>query len=103
MIWEAGTAYTDLATTFFGCVSLLALANGMRRHDNRWLFISAVLLGLTLSTKATSLSILRFWGCGSSLLVRQRAAVADPRFGRIRCRVGARRAGDRIALVYRIR
>lgn len=56
VFWEAGTAYSDLATTFYTMVTLLAVANGVRLRDERWLRVAAVLLGLTLSTKATALT-----------------------------------------------
>jgi len=58
VLWEAGTAYTDLAGTFFAILTLLAVANGMAARDGRWLRLGAILMGLTLSTKATALSTL---------------------------------------------
>ena len=58
VLWEAGTAYADLAPTFFGALTLLAVANGIAGRDERWLRLGAVLMGLTLSTKATSLTTL---------------------------------------------
>ena len=58
VLWEAGTAYADLAGTFFATLTLLAVANGMAARDERWLRLGAVLMGLTLSTKATALSTL---------------------------------------------
>jgi hypothetical protein len=58
VLWEAGTAYTDLAGAFFATLTLLAVANGMAARDERWLRLGAVLMGLTLSTKATALSTL---------------------------------------------
>jgi len=56
MLWEAGTAYVELAPTFFATLTLLAVANGMAARDERWLRLGAVLMGLTLSTKATALA-----------------------------------------------
>lgn len=58
VFWEAGTAYVDLATAFFTTLTLLALGEGMLRRDQRWLRLGAVLMGLTLSTKATALGTL---------------------------------------------
>ena len=58
VLWEAGTAYTDLAGTFFAALTLLAVANGMAAREPRWLWLGAVLMGLTLSTKATALGTL---------------------------------------------
>ena len=57
-LWEAGTAYADLAPTFFTTLTLLAVGNGIAGRDERWLRLGAVLMGLTLSTKATSLTTL---------------------------------------------
>ena len=58
VFWEAGTAYVDLATAFFTTLTLLALGQGMLLRDPRWLRLSAVLMGLALSTKATTLGTL---------------------------------------------
>ncbi len=58
VFWEAGTAYVDLATAFFTTLTLLALGQGILLRDGRWLQLGAVLMGLTLSTKATALGTL---------------------------------------------
>ena len=58
VLWEAGTAYADLAGMFFATLTLLAVANGLAARDDRWLRLGAVLMGLTLSTKATALATL---------------------------------------------
>ena len=58
VLWEAGTAYVELAPVFFTTLTLLAVANGLAGRDGRWLRLGAVLMGLTLSTKATSLATL---------------------------------------------
>lgn len=64
VFWEAGTAYVDLATAFFTTLTLLALGQGMTQRDNRWLRLSAILMGLTLSTKATALGTLGLLALG---------------------------------------
>ncbi len=64
VFWEAGTAYVDLATAFFTTLTLLALGQGMTLRDPRWLRLSAVLMGLTLSTKATALGTLGLLALG---------------------------------------
>ena len=64
VFWEAGTAYVDLATAFFTTLTLLALGQGMLGHDPRWLRLGAVLMGLTLSTKATALGTLLLLAAG---------------------------------------
>ena len=64
VFWEAGTAYVDLATAFFTTLTLLALGQGMTLRDPRWLRLSAILMGLTLSTKATALGTLGLLALG---------------------------------------
>ena len=76
VLWEAGTAYADLAPTFFGTLTLLAVGAGMAGRDERWLRVGAVLMGLTLSTKATSLVTLALLALG--LLVWRLAMLKQP-------------------------
>lgn len=64
VLWEAGTAYTDLAGMFFAPLTLLAVAGGMAARDERWLRLGAILMGLTLSTKATALATLALLALG---------------------------------------
>ncbi len=64
VLWEAGTAYADLAGMFFATLTLLAVAGGMAARDERRLRLGAVLMGLTLSTKATALSALALLALG---------------------------------------
>ena len=64
VFWEAGTAYVDLATAFYTTLTLLALGQGITLRDGRWLRLSAVLMGLTLSTKATALGTLSLLAIG---------------------------------------
>jgi len=63
-LWEAGIAYADLAPTFLATATLLAAGTGIVRREERWLQTGAVLMGLTLSTKATSLSTLLLLALG---------------------------------------
>jgi len=77
VFWEAGTAYVDLATTFFTTLNLLALGQGMTLRDPRWLRLSAILMGLTLSTKATALGTLVLLALGL-LLWRLRGLKETP-------------------------
>ncbi len=58
VLWEAGTAYSDLAGTFFATLTLLAFARGLAGRSRRWLCLAALLMGLTLSAKATALTTL---------------------------------------------
>ena len=64
VFWEAGTAYVDLATVFYTALTGLALAQGIAARDDKTLRLSAVLMGLTLSTKATALGTLGLLGLG---------------------------------------
>ena len=64
VLWEAGTAYADLAGTFFATLTLLAVTNGMASRDERWLRLGAILMGLTLSTKATALGMVALLAVG---------------------------------------
>lgn len=94
VFWEAGTAYADLATTFFATLTLLAVVNavsalpaptaaeGYRAVDGHpappsplrrpWLAVSAVLMGLTLSTKATALTTLGLLALGLLVALARR-------------------------------
>ena len=53
-----------MATAFFTTLTLLALGQGMIAKDSRWLRLGAVLMGLTLSTKATALGTLGLLALG---------------------------------------
>lgn len=77
VFWEAGTAYVDLATAFFTTLTLLTLGQGITLKDNRWLRLSAILMGLTLSTKATALGTLGLIALGL-LLWRLRGLKETP-------------------------
>ena len=76
VLWEAGTAYADLAPTFFGTLTLLAVGAGVSRRDDKWLTLGAVLMGLTLSTKATSVVTLALLALG--LLVWRLGMLKQP-------------------------
>ena len=79
VFWEAGTAYADLATTFFATLTLLAAANAVTAKSAPWLTVSAIMMGLTLSTKATALSLLAMLAIGvGAFLYRQRREWANP-------------------------
>ena len=67
VFWEAGTAYIDLATTFFTTTALLCVAHGLSGRDPRWLHLGAVLAGLALSTKATALATVLLLALGLAL------------------------------------
>ncbi len=64
VVWEAGTAYVDLAVAFYATLTLLALAHGIQEKSDAWLRLSAVLMGLTLSTKGTALGVLGLLAAG---------------------------------------
>jgi hypothetical protein len=52
--WEAGTAYVDLSTAFFLTATLLGVVSAVKTKEAGWWNVSAVLMGITLSTKATA-------------------------------------------------
>lgn len=70
VVWEATTAYVDLATALFAWLSVYALVNAAseveagragRAGSVPWLVVSSVLMGLAIGTKMTCLA---FWGMG---------------------------------------
>lgn len=64
VFWEGGTAYIDLAVTFYTMLTLLALGRGIAERSERWLLMAAVLMGLTLATKDTALGTLALLAVG---------------------------------------
>lgn len=116
VFWEGGTAYADLATTFFATLTLLTVVNavsalsspavpeGYSNTGGRpaprsplrlpWLAVSAALMGLTLSTKATALTTLGLLALGLLVTLarragRNRAAVAAAAWVGLSLLVGA--------------
>lgn len=69
VFWEAGIAYADLATAYFVTATLCCVLAGLKSKSAAWLTVGAILMGLTLSTKATALSALVLFALG--LLVYQ--------------------------------
>ena len=96
VLWEAGTAYADLAPAFFATLTLLAVANGIATREESWLRVGAVLMGLTLSTKATSLTTLAllaggllFWRLHSPGWTWPRAVASVAAWGALALVVGS--------------
>lgn len=59
--WMSITAYVDLARTFFEIMALWGFLEYLEKKKSKWLIVSAVLLGLAISTKLLALgSILIF-------------------------------------------
>lgn len=56
--WMSITAYIDLARTFFEIMALWGFVNFTKKKENKWLILSAVLLGLAISTKLLALGSL---------------------------------------------
>lgn len=56
--WESTTAYIDLIRTFYEFLALWAFLNWVRAEHIRWLLLSAVMIGLAITTKLLSLSSL---------------------------------------------
>jgi hypothetical protein len=51
LIWEATTAYVDLALAWYLALAVLAVVRYHATHDRRWLIIGAVVLGGALAIK----------------------------------------------------
>lgn len=49
--WESSVAYVDLGLGFFGIVCVYALLNWWSTTENKWLWLSAIMLGFTMGVK----------------------------------------------------
>jgi hypothetical protein len=80
ILTESGTAYVDLAATFYTALTLLCLLNGLKENDCRWMMpLSAIIMGFTLSCKALALTSLAMFA-GALLIwqiVRQKRSITD--------------------------
>ena len=56
--WISISAYIDLARTFFEIMALWGFVNWIEKKEKKWLIISAILLGLAISTKLLALGSL---------------------------------------------
>jgi 4-amino-4-deoxy-L-arabinose transferase-like glycosyltransferase len=55
LLWEATTAYVDLALAWYLALATLAMARYHRTNDRRWLWLSALVLGGALAIKHLAL------------------------------------------------
>jgi len=77
---EAGTAYVDLAATFYTALTLLCLLNGLKENDCRWMMpLAAITMGITLSCKALALTSLAMFAGALVvwLIVRQKRSALN--------------------------
>lgn len=59
--WESTTAYIDLIRTFFELMAFWGFYNWFEKGNNKWLYLSALLLGFAIATKLLALgSVLIF-------------------------------------------
>lgn len=58
VLWEATTAYIDLATAFYTVASVSLILNYFDNSDRRYLTLCAVLVGFAASTKMTALALI---------------------------------------------
>lgn len=58
LLWEATTAYIDLARMFFEFMSLWALLKWYKNGEKKWFIESAALMGLAISSKLIAISSL---------------------------------------------
>ncbi len=56
--WESTTAYIDLIRTFFEILALWAFINWWQLEKRRWLILSAIMAGLSISSKLLALGSL---------------------------------------------
>lgn len=56
--WMSITSYVDLARTFFETMALLGFINWREKKDRKWLILSAIMLGLAISTKLLAIGSL---------------------------------------------
>ncbi|MBA3723789.1 MAG: glycosyltransferase family 39 protein [Candidatus Levybacteria bacterium] len=56
--WESTTAYIDLIRTFFEVLALLAFVHWWQLEKRRWLILSAIMVGLSISSKLLALGSL---------------------------------------------
>jgi 4-amino-4-deoxy-L-arabinose transferase-like glycosyltransferase len=57
LLWEATTAYIDLALAFYNCLVVYALLRYVERRSLQWLVLAALTLGLALATKHLALFV----------------------------------------------
>lgn len=79
--WESITAYIDLTRTLFEIMALWGFINWQSWEKKKWLFISAIMLGLGITTKLLSVgsliifSILIFYKALENYRLNQDAAI----------------------------
>ena len=62
--WQSTTAYVDLGFTFYAFLAVYALINWINSKREGWLFISAVMIGLSLGSKYTGFLWMGILGIG---------------------------------------
>lgn len=72
LLWEATTAYVDLAVTVYVGLAMLLLMLHIDKRQRRWLLLAAITLGLALATKHLSLVVLAIVAPGLLVLLWQR-------------------------------
>jgi 4-amino-4-deoxy-L-arabinose transferase-like glycosyltransferase len=66
-IWEATTAYVDLALAWYVAVGTYALIRYLETRDGRWLILSSLVAGGGLATKHLGLVAFAILACGLAL------------------------------------
>lgn len=72
--WMSITAYIDLARTFFEIMALWGFLKWQENKQSKWLIVSAVLLGLAISTKLLTLSSILIF---TALLIKHESRIKD--------------------------
>jgi hypothetical protein len=68
VVWEAGTAYVDLAATCYGTMGLLAIVLAFKRGNSRWLVLAGISLGFMFGIKATAVIPIALLGIGTAVV-----------------------------------
>lgn len=72
VLWEATTAYVDLALTIYVGLTIYALVRYLETHHRQWLILGICNLGLGLGTKHLALISLAICSCGLLVILWQR-------------------------------
>jgi 4-amino-4-deoxy-L-arabinose transferase-like glycosyltransferase len=81
VIWEASTAYIDLAMMLFLTLALYALLRYLEAHRSQWLVLAALNLGFALASKHLALLAALLLGAGLFLALLRQGAGPRKAFG----------------------
>lgn len=74
--WESITAYIDLIRTFFEILAVWAWVNWQNKKQNKYFFISSIILGFAITTKLLSFETLCIITiCNIALFIKEKNAI----------------------------